>query len=489
MRYAIVSDIHGNLQAWNAVLIDIGSSRVDRVVCLGDMVGYGPKPADVLESVYTHAHHVVLGNHDAAVCGKLDESLFIDAAAKLVRWTRTRTNARAIEFLRGLPLTLSGGDFRCAHGDFAAPAAFHYVVDAPDAMPSWQAVPDRLLFVGHSHDPAIFVIGQSGTPHRLAPQDFELEAGKRFLVNVGSVGQPRDGDARACYCIVDTAARSIVWRRLPFDLDAYRRDLDAAGIDPDASPFLSFDPRKELVPVRELLGFSPPADTADGARDVVEVAELEVLQKQVRGWKRATILSLAGALLAAALTAGAALWHVSRRADLIPPGWAPLDLPARASATENLLSMPDIAGRTPDALFGWRIRLDNKRRQRVAWNPADEAWLRVASADADEAFRIESPDIRVEPGMRFCFQALVRRTGGDMGAVQLDVTLWKRGVTGRQRVDHFAGDLPDSARRDGWFHATETFSIPAGGEAIRVAIAGAFKGTAEIREIVLSRLE
>ncbi len=489
MRYAIVSDIHANRQAWNAVLIDIGSSRVERIVSLGDIVGYGPQPAAVLESVHAHAHHLVLGNHDAAVCGKLDENLFTDAAAEMVRWTRAHTNTQATDFLRGLPLTLNGPHFRCAHGDFGAPAAFHYVVDAEDAMPSWQAVTAPLLFVGHSHDPAIFVLGQSGTPHRVAPQDFELEAGKRFLVNVGSVGQPRDGDARACYCIVDTEARSVVWRRIPFDLDAYRRDVETAGLDPATSYFLAADPRRGLVPVRELLGFSPPADAADGAHDVVEVAELETLQRRVRHWKRATTIAVAGGLLCAAVTAGAILWHTSRRADLLPSGWGPIDLPTRVGPALNLLPRPDFAGRTPTPLFGWRITLGNKRRQQVAWTPSADTWLHISSTAPAEPFRIASPEITVQPGMKFCFQALVRKSLDNIGTVQLDVTLWKQEGAGRMQVDHFAGDLPDSPRRDGWRLATETFVIPAGGEAISVAISGQMNGAAELRDISLIRIE
>jgi predicted phosphodiesterase len=489
MRYAVVSDIHANWQAWNAVLIDMGSLRVDRIVCLGDIVGYGPRPAQVLESVHAHAHHLVLGNHDAAVCGKLDEDLFTARAAELVRWTRARTNARATDFLRKLPLTINGPYFRFAHGDFGAPAAFHYVVEAADALPSWAAVDAELLFVGHSHDPAIFVLGQSGTPHRVAPQDFEMEQGKRFLVNVGSVGQPRDGDARASYCIFDTDARSVVWRRLPFDLDGYRSDVESAGLDPAADHVLSADPRAGLRPVRELLGFSPPSDAADGARDVIEVAELGVLTQRVRRWQRAAALALAGGVLSVAGTIGVVVWHAGRRADIVPPGWGAREAPARPAPTLNLLPLPDQAGRTPEPLFGWHITLGNKRRQQVAWTPGQDDWLHIASTVPDEPFRIASPEIAVRPGMKFCFRALVRQSAQNHGAVQLDVTLWKREGMQRTRVEHFAGDLPDSARRDGWFLATETFTIPADGEAISVAIAGRMAGDAALRDIALTRLE
>ena len=145
MRYAIVSDLHANLPAWTAVLLDLRSLDADRIICLGDLVGYGPQPAEVLRSVYAEVNHVVLGNHDAVVCGKLDGSLFNETARQIILWTRDRLNAQALRFLRSLPLSLRGGGFRCAHGDLADPAAFRYVIDPADAAPSWSAVEDRLL--------------------------------------------------------------------------------------------------------------------------------------------------------------------------------------------------------------------------------------------------------------------------------------------------------------------------------------------------------
>ena len=490
MRYAIVSDIHANLQAWKVVLLDIGSSHVDRIICLGDTVGYGPNPAEVLESLYKHAHHVVLGNHDAAVCGKLNEDLFNDAAAGIVRWTRAQLNPDAMEFLKSLPLTLNGDGFRCSHGDFSAPGAFRYVIDPDDATPSWDAVDEPLLFVGHSHEPGIFVRGASGTPHRVPPQDFTLEPGKRFLVNVGSAGQPRDGDARACYCIYDTDEQSVFWRRIPFDLDDYRRNLEAAGIDPAASYFLKADPLKKTPPVREMLSFRSPEHEGEHAQNVVEVAEIELLNRVVTRWKRFTALAVAGIILIGALTGGIAYRRHTRSLTLTPANFAVIE-PTTPSRIFNLLAFPRSAVATPAPITGWQIHLGNRRAQRVLWDAyATPAQFVLESSAADDALRAEAPPIDVEPGMRFCLQATFRLSPGLSGTISTDVTLWKADTgTTVTRVDHFAGKPPNLRRKGGWLQAKETFEIPAGGTRLTVALAGSFNGTIEVKDITMTRVE
>ncbi len=490
MRYAIVSDIHANWQAWNAVLLDIRSSDIDRLICLGDSVGYGPQPARVLESVHEHVHHVVLGNHDAAVCGKLDEALFNDNAAEIVRWTRDQLNPSAMSFLESLPLTLRGDLFRCAHGDLASPAQFNYIIEPEEAVPSWQATEEQLLFVGHSHDPAIFLLGQSGTPHRVPPQDFSLESGKRYIVNVGSVGQPRDGDARASYCIIDTDTQSIFWRRIPFDLDAYRSDLAVAGVSARASYFLSIDPRQASRPIRETLSFAPPARIEDGAIDVVEEAQLADLQREVRQWKRLAAIVIVMALL---VLGGAGILvqrHLSRALEISDPETEGLVIQSSVADHEaNLLALPTAPIATPASIPGWRVQLGHHRKQKVGWVTTPEPQFVVVSGTVRDPLRIESPLIQVTKGERYRISGLIRATGKFQGSLQLDVTLWKYSEAGLIRIDHFAGDLADSARKDGWYFATETFSIPADGSLMRVGVDGKFAGHAEIRDLKLFRVK
>ena len=295
MRYAFISDLHANLQAWRAVHLDIRSNTVDYTICLGDIVGYGPSPAELLNEAHAHIDAFVLGNHDAVVSGKMADSSFNPEARDLIRWTATRLNRKAAAFLRSLPLTLVGNGFRCAHGEFARPANFDYVLNPDDALPSWQAVDSPLLLAGHTHAPAFFLMGPSGIPRETHPQDFEMEPGKRYFVNVGSVGYSRDGDPRASYCIYDTQNGAVFWRRVPFDLDSYRTTLIHCGLDPSRSHLLKSDPRALTIPVRELLDFTPPAVPEKAVRNAVEARDITTLKRSIKLWKRlflATIIML-----------------------------------------------------------------------------------------------------------------------------------------------------------------------------------------------------
>ena len=174
MRYAIVSDIHSNLPAWNAVLADLSALKARKIVCLGDVVGYGPQPEAVLESAYRHIDYFVMGNHDAVVAGKMADDAFNDLAKTMVRWTAARVPAKAKAFLAEQPLVLEGKGFVCVHGSLDRPQAFNYIVSPQEALDTWSATNAQLVFVGHSHIPGIFVLGESGTPHLIPSQDFQL---------------------------------------------------------------------------------------------------------------------------------------------------------------------------------------------------------------------------------------------------------------------------------------------------------------------------
>ena len=165
MRIAIVSDLHANLTAWRIVLADLADMKAEQIICLGDVMGYGPHPVELLESVYSVVNVTLMGNHDAAVCGRLSTATFSPRAKTAVARHRELLTPTALEWLAQLPLTYEGSDFRCTHGEFSKPAEFRYVVAPEDALPSWRATSEQLLFVGHSHRPGIYVIGKSGVPH------------------------------------------------------------------------------------------------------------------------------------------------------------------------------------------------------------------------------------------------------------------------------------------------------------------------------------
>lgn len=226
MRYAIVSDIHANRQAWEATLNDIPKWNVDATLCLGDIVGYGPMPEPVLESVREYVDDIVIGNHDAVMGGRSSSDLFGAHALQSLEWTRSRLDDASIRFLGDLPSLIEGDGFALAHAEVLDPEMFGYIENPTDARLNFESNAYPLIFVGHTHYPEIYALDTvSHAVQRVPPQDFVMADEHRYLVNVGSIGDPRDGTDKASYCIFDDVARSIVFRKLPFDLDSYKADM------------------------------------------------------------------------------------------------------------------------------------------------------------------------------------------------------------------------------------------------------------------------
>lgn len=220
MRYAIISDIHANESALQHVLADAAAQGAETIICLGDVVGYGPLPKETLALIRRSTAITLAGNHDDAVSGRQGADDFIDLAGDAVQRHRETLDADALSWLRTLPYTCTLEGAIAAHGDFTAPKEFNYIDDEASAAANFAATDAQLMFVGHTHVPGLFLTGQSGTVYRLKPQDFTLEDGKRYIVNPGSVGYPRESDG-ACYSsyvLYDTAERTVCFRRLPFSV-------------------------------------------------------------------------------------------------------------------------------------------------------------------------------------------------------------------------------------------------------------------------------
>ncbi len=217
MRLAVVSDIHSNLPAWRAVVADAVARGVDTMICLGDIVGYGPWPAEVLAEVRARCRLCVLGNHDAAMVGRVSLERFRPGARRAARWTRRQLDADALEFLRGLPLSAEVDELMFVHAETAAPGEFGYVDDLDDAEVCFRATDARLIFTGHTHVPSLFV-QRDGDVEPQPTDDHELDPALRYLIGVGSVGDPRDGVPAASYVMFDDAARVLEFRRCAFSL-------------------------------------------------------------------------------------------------------------------------------------------------------------------------------------------------------------------------------------------------------------------------------
>jgi diadenosine tetraphosphatase ApaH/serine/threonine PP2A family protein phosphatase len=229
VRYAVLSDIHANLEALRAVLED-AADRTDGVVCLGDLVGYGPDPEPCVELLAGRAAALVAGNHEHAVGGLLDLRWFNRYARAAAEWTRERLDADHHAYLAGLPLTRAVEDATLVHASPAQPDAWDYLVTAADGFAVFEAFATRVCFVGHSHQPAVWSLGSSGPEHADAPGEVTFEAGRRYIVNVGSVGQPRDRDPRAAYAVWDAERGRVSIRRVPYDHAVTRGKIVRAGL-------------------------------------------------------------------------------------------------------------------------------------------------------------------------------------------------------------------------------------------------------------------
>jgi diadenosine tetraphosphatase ApaH/serine/threonine PP2A family protein phosphatase len=229
VRYAVLSDIHGNLEALRAVLRD-AEGRADDVLCLGDVVGYGADPGPCVELVSTRARAIVAGNHEHAVTNRMDLGWFNRYARAAAEWTREQLDRDCLAYLDGLPLTSEVADATLVHASPRHPEEWEYLVAAADGLAVFDAFATRLCFVGHSHVPAVWSLGSSGPDYERGDVSVTLVAGRRYIVNVGSVGQPRDRDPRAAYALWDLEGRRVSVRRVEYDVAGARAKIEAAGL-------------------------------------------------------------------------------------------------------------------------------------------------------------------------------------------------------------------------------------------------------------------
>ncbi len=239
MRYAVLSDVHGNLEALTAVLAMLSSYRIDRYLCLGDVVGYGAEPAACLHRLRALDAVIVAGNHEQACIGKLDLNWFHEAAQAAILWTRDRLSITELDVLRRLPLTDTTGPVTLVHATLKHPERFEYLVDIGQAVDALTLCRTLICAAGHTHLPCFLEYDRA--QRRVlrvltAPNDLEQVAfvddaqSRRYLLNPGSVGQPRDGDARASVAVIDTDAKRASVHRVPYDVAAAQQKIRQAGL-------------------------------------------------------------------------------------------------------------------------------------------------------------------------------------------------------------------------------------------------------------------
>jgi diadenosine tetraphosphatase ApaH/serine/threonine PP2A family protein phosphatase len=217
LKVAIISDIHGNLEALNTALESLGKRGALRIYCLGDVLGYGANPLECLELVKTRAEVTLLGNHDAAVAGLEDLANFNDFAQAAVIWTQNVLSASHQDFLASLPMESKISEIHLVHAAPRNPKDWTYIFSDYEAQSQFTAIEGQICFVGHSHVPGEYF---ERIPER---------CGKR-LVNVGSVGQPRDRDPRLCYVIYDTDSGQVQFVREEYDIETAAGKIRRAGL-------------------------------------------------------------------------------------------------------------------------------------------------------------------------------------------------------------------------------------------------------------------
>lgn len=235
MRLCVLSDIHANFTALNAVLEHLGGD-IDRIVSIGDTVGYGPDPKACLQCVTELCEVTLSGNHDQAVCGHLSTHAFSSMARAAVLWTMERLNREEKETLCSWPLDHAEPRFTLFHASLHPSNRWGYVQNATDAAQQFAQMSTDVGIFGHTHIPAVYQQARDGSVLQMHSSAMFMKSGNRYLINAGSVGQPRDGDARACALIIDFDTGLVQWERVSYHLEEVQARLQDAHL-PEALMF------------------------------------------------------------------------------------------------------------------------------------------------------------------------------------------------------------------------------------------------------------
>ena len=229
MIYIIISDIHGNLEAFDAVVKSMPKAKEKRILCAGDVIGYGADPNECIDKVISLEAENIKGNHESAVLGESDISTFNPNAAKAVLWTRDHMTSDSNAYIQNLPLIHKEELFTMVHGTLHDPEEFRYMLTNIEAAETFRILETKICFVAHSHVPAMFMMEDERINLNFTDK-FKLRKNAKYIINVGSVGQPRDGDRRACYCVYDSDKEEIELRRVEYDIESAQKKIINAGL-------------------------------------------------------------------------------------------------------------------------------------------------------------------------------------------------------------------------------------------------------------------
>ena len=221
MLIGLISDIHGNLPALEAALKKLQELKVDIIYCLGDTVGYGPFPNECVQLVRENCPVALKGNHDSGLLGETSIEDFNQHGLNAILWSQKQVSSQNREYLKGLPFTSVQNGITLAHSSPNRPEAWTYVLTLRAAKENFTAFSTNLCFIGHTHVPVI--IGEDSSVNK-------YRAGGRFIINIGSVGQPRDGNPESAFAVYDTTADSYSLLRVPYDIERTAKAISSADL-------------------------------------------------------------------------------------------------------------------------------------------------------------------------------------------------------------------------------------------------------------------
>jgi len=233
MNIAVISDIHGNLEALESVLGDIKRTSPDaKIVCLGDLVGYGADPNACIDVIIKNSVETIAGNHDHAALNLINTISFNLYAKAAIEWTAQKLTSKNKAFLKSLPYVKELENITLAHSTPQNPSEWNYLTNFQDAVINFKHFNTTLCFIGHTHIPKVYTGSKINELNIYSGDEFTFKKGEKALINVGSVGQPRDKIAKACYAIADLSKLKVKFRRVVYDIDKTAKKMAAAGLPP-----------------------------------------------------------------------------------------------------------------------------------------------------------------------------------------------------------------------------------------------------------------
>ena len=230
MVYGVLSDIHGNFEALEAVFKEIDKLAIDEVLCLGDVIGYGPDPEKCVEFIQGKANTILAGNHDYAPLGLVDISYFNTYAKQAVEWTAAQLSKETRDFLESRPLRKEFENFTIVHATPANPSSWDYILSIEDAVENFPHFTNLACFIGHSHVPVIIIKNKKSKVEVKRVPKLVLDETCKYIINVGSVGQPRDLDPRAAFGTFNTVSREFNLHRVKYDIGKTQRKILERGL-------------------------------------------------------------------------------------------------------------------------------------------------------------------------------------------------------------------------------------------------------------------